>query len=292
MFKVNPIGFLMTPYSFHTPSRPSNKDGDFYLRINQEFVQGLEELDSFNYIYIITYLHKTDHKINLMVSPPFVPDNRKVGLFASRSPHRPNPLGLHIVKLNKIEDDKLFIFAIDCLNNTPVLDIKPYINKNDNIDEANSGWINQEGDFNIKLYTDGSCYGNPGPGGYAALIMNQDDSIEITGFQPDTTNNRMEIMAVLEGLKRIKYGSKVKVFSDSSYVIKGATEWLNSWKNKGWKTSSNKAVKNKDLWIELDKLLLRYELEFIKVKGHSGNKYNERVDSMAREEIEKNMDQI
>ena len=137
----------------------------------------------------------------------------------------------------------------------------------------------------IIIYTDGACSGNPGPGGYAAIIIGENTRKEICGYKKNTTNNRMELMAVIEGLKAIGKGSKVKVFSDSNYVIKGITNWINNWKNNSWKTSSKKDVKNKKLWIELDKLKNEYDAEFLKVKGHAGNEYNEKADSLARKQI-------
>lgn len=141
---------------------------------------------------------------------------------------------------------------------------------------------------NIYIYTDGACSGNPGPGGYAALIINGDREMKVTGYNPNTTNNRMEMMAVIEGLNKVKEGSYVKVISDSNYVIKGLQEWLSEWKKRGWKTAGKKTVKNQDLWKRLDSLVTKYNIEFIKVKGHSGDEYNERVDSLAKKEIEKN----
>jgi ribonuclease HI len=135
----------------------------------------------------------------------------------------------------------------------------------------------------FQLYTDGACSGNPGPGGYAALILKNNKEVEkITGAVKDTTNNRMELKAVIEGLKRIKKGSRVKLYSDSTYVLNGLSEWINNWKKNSWKTTSKKDVANKDLWQELDSLAVNFQLEFNKVKGHSGDKYNEEVDSLAK----------
>lgn len=133
------------------------------------------------------------------------------------------------------------------------------------------------------LYTDGACSGNPGPGGYAALILKNDKIVEkITGSEKDTTNNRMELKAVIEGLKRIDKGSKVELYSDSTYVLNGLSEWINNWKKNSWKTASNKEVANKDLWQKLDDLADNFQLKFNKIKGHSGDKYNEDVDSLAK----------
>ena len=144
----------------------------------------------------------------------------------------------------------------------------------------------------IYIYTDGACSGNPGPGGYAALIIYGDLEEKISGYDPETTNNRMEMMAVIKALNsikgRINEDTIVKIISDSEYVVKGLQEWLPGWKKRGWKTADRKAVKNQDLWKELDSLVSEFRIELIKVKGHSGDVYNERVDSLARKEIENN----
>lgn len=144
----------------------------------------------------------------------------------------------------------------------------------------------------IYIYTDGACSGNPGPGGYAALIIYGDLEEKISGYDPETTNNRMEMMAVIKALNSIKgkinEDTIVKIISDSDYVVKGLQEWLPGWKKRGWKTADRKAVKNQDLWKELDSLVSEFRIELIKVKGHSGDVYNERVDSLARKEIENN----
>ncbi len=136
-----------------------------------------------------------------------------------------------------------------------------------------------------EIYTDGSCSGNPGPGGYAALLLHDDKEIPVTGYVPETTNNRMELKAVIEALKEVPVPKKIKLYSDSSYVLNGLSDWLENWKKKGWKTSSNKPVSNQDLWQELDILIDSREIEYIKVEGHSGDHYNEQVDTLAREEI-------
>lgn len=141
----------------------------------------------------------------------------------------------------------------------------------------------------FRIYTDGSCCGNPGPGGYAAVILNDSDSIlkEISGSEKETTNNRMELKAVIEALKIIPRNSKIKLYSDSSYVLNGLMSWMDSWKANGWKTANKKAVKNQDLWQKLDNLISNFKLEYKKIKGHSGDKYNEKADKMAKKEAEK-----
>lgn len=143
----------------------------------------------------------------------------------------------------------------------------------------------------VYVYTDGACSGNPGPGGYAALIIDGNEKKEYSGYYPETTNNRMEMMALIEALGKIEEGSKVIIISDSNYVIKGLEEWLPEWKKRGWKTAGRKAVKNQDLWRKLDSLVSKYKVELHKVKGHSGHVYNERVDFLARKEIEKHRDE-
>ncbi|MFW5998601.1 MAG: ribonuclease HI [Halanaerobiaceae bacterium] len=141
----------------------------------------------------------------------------------------------------------------------------------------------------IDIYTDGACTGNPGPGGFAAVIIQGQQENVICGYEPDTTNNRMELRAVLEALKHIETEKKVTIYSDSSYVINGITKWIKNWKKNNWKTSSDRLVKNKDLWKKLDSVISKYKIEFKKVKAHNGDKYNEKVDDLAREQIKKNL---
>ncbi|BBB33019.1 ribonuclease HI [Thermotomaculum hydrothermale] len=137
----------------------------------------------------------------------------------------------------------------------------------------------------ILIYTDGACSGNPGPGGFAAILLYKDREKIISGFEKETTNNRMELKAVIEGLKAIKNKNlPVVVYTDSIYVQKGLTEWIENWKKRGWKK-----VKNTDLWKELDLIVNQFKnIEFKHIKGHSGEKYNELADKIARNEIRKN----
>ena len=135
----------------------------------------------------------------------------------------------------------------------------------------------------IKIYTDGSCIGNPGKGGWAAIILNDGKKTEIKGSKKDTTNNQMELLAPIEALKKIPKGSKVQIFTDSKYVKSGITEWIHNWKKNGWKTANKQPVKNQDLWTELDNMTIAYEIEWIWVKGHSSDKLNNEVDLIARE---------
>jgi len=139
----------------------------------------------------------------------------------------------------------------------------------------------------IELYTDGACSGNPGPGGWGALLRWNGHEKELSGGADETTNNRMEMQAVIEGLKAIKKPSAVHVYTDSKYVLQGVTEWLEGWKAKGWKTAGKKPVKNQDLWQELDSLIRVHQVEFTWVKGHSGHEENERVDKLAVDAIPK-----
>ncbi len=141
----------------------------------------------------------------------------------------------------------------------------------------------------FKVYTDGACLGNPGPGGYAAVILSSDSQKlkTVKGAEKDSTNNRMELRAVIEALKIIPKKTKIELYSDSSYVLNGLSSWIEGWKKNGWKTASKNAVANQDLWQELDLLSSDFELSYQKVKGHSGDQYNEEVDNLAKKEAEK-----
>ena len=135
----------------------------------------------------------------------------------------------------------------------------------------------------IKIYTDGSCIGNPGNGGWAAIILNDGKKTEIKGSEKNTTNNQMELLAPIKALKEIPKGSKVEIFTDSKYVKSGITEWIHNWKNNGWKTAGKKPVKNKDLWSELDNLTKDFNIKWSWVKAHSTDSLNNEVDLIARE---------
>ncbi len=141
----------------------------------------------------------------------------------------------------------------------------------------------------VTIYTDGACSGNPGPGGWGTILMFKDVSKEISGYNKNTTNNIMEITAVIEGLKLLKYPCKVNLYSDSAYVVNAFNQgWIYNWVKKNWKTAGNTAVKNKELWQELYNLTKIHEVKFIKVKGHSDNKFNNRCDELARNAIKNN----
>ena len=135
----------------------------------------------------------------------------------------------------------------------------------------------------IKIYTDGSCLGNPGNGGWAAIIIDDKKKIQLKGSKKDTTNNQMELLAPIKALKKIPKGSNVQIFTDSKYVKSGITEWIHNWKRNGWKTVNKKPVKNKELWIDLDELSKNFQIEWTWVKGHSIDQLNNEVDAMARE---------
>ena len=135
----------------------------------------------------------------------------------------------------------------------------------------------------IKIYTDGSCIGNPGNGGWAAIIINNEKKTQIKGSKKDTTNNQMELLAPIKALKKIPKGSKVQIFTDSKYVKSGITEWIHNWKKNGWKTVNKKKVKNIELWTELDRLSNEFDIKWSQVKAHSSNQLNNEVDLIARE---------
>ena len=141
---------------------------------------------------------------------------------------------------------------------------------------------------NVIIYIDGACSGNPGPGGWGAILMYKDAKKEISGGKKDTTNNVMELTAVIEGLKMLKYPCEVELYSDSAYVVNGFKQgWIYNWVKNNWRTSGKEPVKNKEIWQELYELTKIHNVEFIKVKGHSDNEYNNRCDELAREAIKK-----
>ncbi|MCI8310396.1 MAG: ribonuclease HI [Clostridia bacterium] len=144
-------------------------------------------------------------------------------------------------------------------------------------------------EHNVVIYTDGACSGNPGPGGWGAILMYDDYKKEISGYNENTTNNIMEITAVLEAVKLLKFSCNIKIYSDSAYVVNCFKQgWIYNWQKNNWKTADKKPVKNKELWEELYNNLLQHKFEFIKVKGHSDNEYNNRCDLLATDEIKKN----
>jgi ribonuclease HI len=138
----------------------------------------------------------------------------------------------------------------------------------------------------VEIYTDGACRGNPGPGGWAALLLYGGHEREISGGDLATTNNRMELTAVIRALEALKRPVHGRIYTDSQYVRQGVLEWLSQWKRRGWKTADKKPVKNQDLWQELDALTQKHDLEWHWVKGHSGNAGNERVDELANRAID------
>ena len=138
----------------------------------------------------------------------------------------------------------------------------------------------------VIIYTDGACRGNPGPGGWGAILDYKGIEKELYGAEKHTTNNRMELMAVIKALEILKQTCLVKLYSDSSYVLKGITDWMPNWKKRGWKTASKTAVKNEDLWRRLDALIVSHQIEWLWVKGHSGIIGNERADQLANKGID------
>ena len=138
----------------------------------------------------------------------------------------------------------------------------------------------------VIIYTDGACSGNPGPGGWGTVLMYKDAKKEISGGEKETTNNIMELTAVVEGLKMLKYPCEVELYSDSAYIVNAFNQgWIYNWKKKNWKTADGKEVKNKEIWQELYELTKTHKVTFNKVKGHSDNEYNNRCDELARNAI-------
>lgn len=139
----------------------------------------------------------------------------------------------------------------------------------------------------VEIYADGACKGNPGPGGWGAWLQYNGNEKSIYGGEDNTTNNRMELTAVIRALETLKRKSKVKLYTDSSYVQKGMTEWIGGWKAKNWRTADKKPVKNDDLWKTLDVLAQAHQIEWIWVRGHNGNDGNERADALANQGVER-----
>jgi ribonuclease HI len=138
----------------------------------------------------------------------------------------------------------------------------------------------------VEVWTDGACRGNPGPGGWAALLIARGREKKISGAEALTTNNRMELTAAMRGLQALTRPCSVLVYTDSLYVMKGVTEWMHEWKHRGWRTADRKPVKNIDLWQALDEQVARHEVDWRWVKGHSGVERNEQVDRLANEAID------
>jgi len=138
----------------------------------------------------------------------------------------------------------------------------------------------------VDIYTDGACKGNPGVGGWGALLRMGGTEKELFGGEPATTNNRMELRAVIEGLSALTREAQVRVHTDSQYVQKGISEWIASWKRRGWRTADNKPVKNQDLWMQLDTVAARHRVQWVWVRGHAGHEGNERADALANRGVQ------
>lgn len=141
----------------------------------------------------------------------------------------------------------------------------------------------------VLMYTDGACRGNPGLGGWGVWMQYREHTKELCGGETDTTNNRMELMAAIQGLEALARPCQVEMYTDSQYVRKGITEWLESWKARGWRTAAKKPVKNADLWQRLDAATQQHKIEWHWVKGHSGDVHNERADALANQGLEQHL---
>ena len=137
----------------------------------------------------------------------------------------------------------------------------------------------------VEIFTDGACRGNPGPGGWATILRYREVEKELSGYEPDTTNNRMELMAAISGLEALKRPCRVHLYSDSQYLRDGITKWINGWKRRGWLTADKQAVKNIDLWQRLDAAAAGHVVDWQWVRGHAGHPENERADTLARAKI-------
>ena len=143
----------------------------------------------------------------------------------------------------------------------------------------------------VTIFTDGACSGNPGPGGWGAILISGAHEREICGGEPATTNNRMELMAAIQALEALKRPCKVELHTDSQYVRKGITEWISGWKARGWRTADKKPVKNEDLWKRLDAARARHTVDWRWVKGHNGHELNERADALAGKGLRESLGQ-
>jgi ribonuclease HI len=137
----------------------------------------------------------------------------------------------------------------------------------------------------VEIFTDGACSGNPGPGGWGVLLRYNDTEKQLYGGEPETTNNRMELMAAIKALQALKQSCEIDLYTDSQYLRKGITEWIHNWKRNGWRNSNKKPVKNSDLWQQLDTEVLRHKISWHWVEGHSGHPENELADELARKWI-------
>ena len=146
--------------------------------------------------------------------------------------------------------------------------------------------VSAEQPDSVDIFTDGACSGNPGPGGWGVILRWRDNQRELYGGAPDTTNNRMELMAAIQALETLKRPVRATLYTDSTYVKDGITQWIHNWKKKGWKTANRKPVKNVDLWQRLDAAVARHDVEWRWVRGHTGHPENERADELARQGIE------
>ena len=140
---------------------------------------------------------------------------------------------------------------------------------------------------NVVIYTDGACIGNPGPGGWGAILRYGEHEKELNGGERYTTNNRMELIAAIMSLEALKFKCKVDIYTDSKYVQEGITKWIHDWKKKGWRTAHGKPVKNVDLWQRLETIVEQHKVEWHWIRGHSGDRFNERADQLANEGIKK-----
>ena len=165
------------------------------------------------------------------------------------------------------------------------MQISDLTNNNSNTSQANHGPRPLK---TVDIYTDGACAGNPGPGGWAAILRYKGSEKEISGFVDHTTNNRMEIKAVIEALRMLKEPCRVTVHTDSRYLRDGITLWIHGWKLNGWKTRDRQPVKNRELWEALDDLSQEHQMDWVWVEGHAGHPENERCDALARREITTN----
>ena len=348
------IARIETPFAekFGVPRQSGIADCPGRIVFEKPFrdVDAVRGLEGFSHIWLIWQFDRAQRQSwSPTVRPPRLGGNERVGVFATRSPFRPNGLGLSAVELERVALDEpegpvLYVRGADMVSGTPIVDIKPYLAYADSYPDAAGGFTGGDAgavltvDFppellaqfdsgqrhgllsalaadprpryqddpdrvygmayagknvrftvqDVTIYTDGACSGNPGPGGWGAILSYKGTEKELSGGAAQTTNNRMELTAVIEALRLLKEPCVVELYSDSKYVIDALEKgWARSWQQRGWVKSDKKPALNPDLWEQLLALTDIHEVRCHWVKGHAENEKNNRCDQMAVAESRK-----
>lgn len=233
----------------------------------------------------IAYIHNTcdNHNIAKPTSISIGSDLSSISCFWNMSDLKKRYyISLSFLELSSFEENKdNFTYKEYIISDKCPLIMNEYVKIQDIISKISS-CLSENNKKTCRLYTDGACSGNPGPGGWAYIIVEDNGNEKVgSGRESQSTNQRMELVSVINGLQSCKNYDKVSLYSDSQYVIKGLNEWLISWKKNGWKTANKKPVANQDLWIQLDSLISKIKIGSFWIKGHNGDSYNERCDKIA-----------